>query len=289
MRVKGVTPFLVDLGGGKNLLFVKVETEGGPHGWGECYTQADRDASIVAHVEALARYLVGREAAHITHFVHMAYHDFAAKRGAHGFLERGERSRAGAAGTSRASATASRCTSSWAGPVASASASMPTAGTATAPRRLCEAGAGDGGARLHRAQVRPVSRAVAHPYPLEAEEQAVATVAAVREAVGPAVDLLIEVHRRLAPMHAVRIARAIEPYRPFWYEEPVSSTNLEALAECRRQIQHPHRDGRGALHARGVPPRLRAARRRHRQSRRLQLRRHHGAARHRPDGRAVAR
>ena len=85
MRVKGVTPFLVDLGGGKNLLFVKVETEGGPHGWGECYTQADRDASIVAHVEALARYLVGREAAHITHFVHMAYHDFAAKRGAMDF------------------------------------------------------------------------------------------------------------------------------------------------------------------------------------------------------------
>src|SRR4029453_17598027 len=32
MRVKGVTPFLVDLGGGKNLLFVKGETEGGPPG-----------------------------------------------------------------------------------------------------------------------------------------------------------------------------------------------------------------------------------------------------------------
>jgi len=73
----------------------------------------------------------------------------------------------------------------------------------------------------------------------EAEEQAVATVAAVREAVGPEVELLIEVHRRLAPMHAVRVARAMERYRPFWYEEPVSSTNLEALAECRRQIAIP--------------------------------------------------
>jgi len=73
----------------------------------------------------------------------------------------------------------------------------------------------------------------------EAEEQAVATVAAVREAVGPEVDLLIEVHRRLAPMHAVRIARAMERFRPFWYEEPVSSTNLDALAECRRQIAIP--------------------------------------------------
>jgi galactonate dehydratase len=73
----------------------------------------------------------------------------------------------------------------------------------------------------------------------EVEEKAVATVAAVREAVGPAIDLLIEVHRRLAPMHAVRVARELERFRPFWYEEPVSSTNLEALAECRRQIAIP--------------------------------------------------
>ena len=73
-----------DLGGGKNLCFVKVETDGGPHGWGECYTQADRDTSIVALVEAIGRYLVGRDASHITHFVHWAYHDWAAKRGAKG-------------------------------------------------------------------------------------------------------------------------------------------------------------------------------------------------------------
>src|SRR5438046_10390161 len=85
MKIRSVTPFLADLGGAKNLLFVKVETEGGPHGWGECYTQADRDASILAHVEGLARYLVGRDAAHITHFLHVAYPDFAAKRGAMDF------------------------------------------------------------------------------------------------------------------------------------------------------------------------------------------------------------
>ena len=85
MKLSRVTPFLADLGGGKNLCFVKVETDGGPHGWGECYTQADRDHAIVAHVEALARYLIGRDASHITHFLHWAYHDFAAKRGAMDF------------------------------------------------------------------------------------------------------------------------------------------------------------------------------------------------------------
>ena len=59
MKATAVTPFVVDPGYGKNWLFVKVETSDGLHGWGECYTQADRDQSIVAHVTQLARYLWG--------------------------------------------------------------------------------------------------------------------------------------------------------------------------------------------------------------------------------------
>ena len=66
----------------------------------------------------------------------------------------------------------------------------------------------------------------------EVEQEAVENVRAVREAVGPKVDLLVEVHRRLAPMHAVRIARMLEPFDPFWYEEPVSARDMGALAEC---------------------------------------------------------
>ena len=73
----------------------------------------------------------------------------------------------------------------------------------------------------------------------EAEQQVVETVRAVRDAVGPKVDLLIEVHRRLAPMHAVRVARSLEPFEPFWFEEPVSARDMGALAECRRDIRLP--------------------------------------------------
>ena len=40
-------------------------------------------------------------------------------------------------------------------------------------------------------------------------------------------------------MHAVRIARMMEEYQPFWYEEPVSARNLEALAACKRDIRLP--------------------------------------------------
>ena len=71
------------------------------------------------------------------------------------------------------------------------------------------------------------------------EHEAVACVKAVREAVGPDIDLLVEIHRRLAPIHAIRLARMMEEYQPFWYEEPVSARNLDALAEVRHSINLP--------------------------------------------------
>jgi galactonate dehydratase len=239
-RVSRVRPILADLGGSKNVLLVEVETEAGLHGWGECYTQADRDRSIAAHVEELARYLTGRDPAHITHFVHVAYHDFAAKRGAMDFW----------------SAVSGLEQALW--DIAGRRHGVPVhvlLGGACRARVRVYANGWYGGAHTpaeHAARAREtVARGFTalkfDPFPgpwrthigRDAEEEAVATVAAVREAVGPAVDLLIEVHRRLAPMHAIRIAQALEPFRPFWYEEPVSSTNLEALAECRRQIALP--------------------------------------------------
>ena len=73
----------------------------------------------------------------------------------------------------------------------------------------------------------------------ETERRAVQNVRAVREAVGPDIDLLIEIHRRLAPMHAVRLAREIEEFEPFWSEEPVLAENVDALAEAKHQIQIP--------------------------------------------------
>ena len=61
MNVTSVRTFFVDPGGSKNWLFVKVETDAGIHGWGECYTQADRDRAIEIHVQQLGRYLIGRD------------------------------------------------------------------------------------------------------------------------------------------------------------------------------------------------------------------------------------
>jgi galactonate dehydratase len=40
-------------------------------------------------------------------------------------------------------------------------------------------------------------------------------------------------------MHAVRIAKRIEPYRPFWFEEPVLAENIDALAAVKREVSIP--------------------------------------------------
>ena len=74
MKVTNIRTFLVCPGTGKNWLFVKVETDEGIHGWGECYTQADRDQAIEIHVHQLGRYLAGRSPFNIKHFIFMAYH-----------------------------------------------------------------------------------------------------------------------------------------------------------------------------------------------------------------------
>ena len=64
-------------------------------------------------------------------------------------------------------------------------------------------------------------------------------VAAVREAVGPNVDILIEVHARFNVYTAVHLANRIEKYNPFWFEEPVSQENVSEMKQVRSRINIP--------------------------------------------------
>ncbi len=68
---------------------------------------------------------------------------------------------------------------------------------------------------------------------------AIETVAAYREAVGDEVDLCIEVHRRLDPAEAIVLGRGIEPYRPFFFEDPIRPDNFDAMAEVAQKINIP--------------------------------------------------
>ena len=68
---------------------------------------------------------------------------------------------------------------------------------------------------------------------------AVEKVRAVREAVGPDVDVLIECHGRLSPESAIRFADAIVEYRPLWIEEPVPAHNPRSTRKVRAHSRVP--------------------------------------------------
>ena len=65
--------------------------------------------------------------------------------------------------------------------------------------------------------------------------KAVKCIAAVRDAVGDKVDLLIEGHGRFNIPTAVKIAKEIEPFKPMFFEEPVPPDNLDALREVKER------------------------------------------------------
>lgn len=64
--------------------------------------------------------------------------------------------------------------------------------------------------------------------------QALALVAAVREAVGDDIDIMIEAHDRFTVGTAVQIGKELLAFNPYWYEAPVQSTDVAALVEVAR-------------------------------------------------------
>ncbi|MGE5568983.1 MAG: mandelate racemase/muconate lactonizing enzyme family protein [Rhodospirillales bacterium] len=64
-------------------------------------------------------------------------------------------------------------------------------------------------------------------------------IRAVRDAVGPGVDLLIEGHSRFNTATAVQVAEAMAEFRPAWFEEPVPHLNIKAMAEVARRSPVP--------------------------------------------------
>ena len=61
------------------------------------------------------------------------------------------------------------------------------------------------------------------------EDLSISLVEAVREKVGASVDLMIEAHGRFSLSSALRIAERLAPFRPAWFEEPISHHNIPML------------------------------------------------------------
>ena len=79
-------------------------------------------------------------------------------------------------------------------------------------------------------------------------------IRAVREALGPDVDIAVDIHAQFfEPSRAVRVARAIEPYQPFWLEEPIRPENVDAMAKLAAHVSVPAGQRRVQLHQVRVP------------------------------------
>ena len=70
-------------------------------------------------------------------------------------------------------------------------------------------------------------------------EEAAAAFAALREAGGKDADIGIDFHGAISPATAKLLVKALEPYQPFFIEEPVQCQNVDAMAEIARGTHLP--------------------------------------------------
>lgn len=68
---------------------------------------------------------------------------------------------------------------------------------------------------------------------------AIEIIAAVRDAVGPHVDVLIEGHNRFSVHTALQFAEAMAPYKPTWFEAPVPPQRIADTVEVARRSPVP--------------------------------------------------
>ena len=255
MKITAVKDFVVHPGWRKNWIFVNIETDEGISGWGEAYSQYDRDQSVVAHIREMARYLAGRDPFHIKHFTQMMFDDFAARRGSMEFYS-------AVSGIEHAMwdvvgrATKQPVYNLLGGPYReklrvyangwSYKMSAPK-DFATAAEEVTKQG-------FSALKFDPLPRPWRTHIPLEHIKRAAEVLRAVRAAVGPKVDLLLDIHRRLAPMHAIELAKRLEEFEIYWLEEPCISDNLEAIAEVRRNTRIPIVTGESVYAKAGFRP-----------------------------------
>jgi len=237
MKIARIETFLFDPGLAKNLLFCRVETESGVHGWGEAYVTPGKEQVIEHLLQVMAKYMIGRSAHSIRHSAQVIFDDFAMRRASLDLL----------------SAWSAIEIAMW--DIVAKAAGQPLYNLLGGPSRErvkvyangWSSGTDPIEANLERAlKVKEAGFTALKwdPFPgpwrnfihREDEDHVVRYVRRMREALGPDFGLLVEVHRRLAPMHAIRIGRRLAEFDIGWYEEPCLCDNIELVAEVRRAM-----------------------------------------------------
>jgi galactonate dehydratase len=86
------------------------------------------------------------------------------------------------------------------------------------------------------------SMAVPETMPLEGLKPvryAEACVAAMRDAVGDGIDIMVDCHARPSPRMGLLFAKALEPYGLYFFEEPCWPETVDGIAEVQRAVSTP--------------------------------------------------
>ncbi len=70
-------------------------------------------------------------------------------------------------------------------------------------------------------------------------DKAVESFALLREAAGDDADIGIDFHGAISPQNAALLIKALEPYQPFFIEEPVNCQNVDVMADLARKTHLP--------------------------------------------------
>ncbi|HEY7493086.1 MAG TPA: mandelate racemase/muconate lactonizing enzyme family protein [Candidatus Tectomicrobia bacterium] len=78
-----------------------------------------------------------------------------------------------------------------------------------------------------------------HRSSAEWAEEAVRRVGAVRETVGPDVDLCVEIHRQMHPAESIALGRRLEQFHPFFYEDPMRPDSPARMGDVQEHCNVP--------------------------------------------------
>ena len=68
----------------------------------------------------------------------------------------------------------------------------------------------------------------------------------IRDAVGDDLEIGIGTHGQFSTAGAIRVAKILEEFNPFWFEEPVPPENIDEMGPCCRAYEHSDRNRRAA-------------------------------------------
>ncbi len=215
-------------------LFLKITTDDGTYGWGEPIVEG-RAATTAAAVTELSEYLIGKDPRNVEDLWQTMY------RG--GFYRGGEILMSAISGIEQAlwdikgkalgvpvyellggAVRDKMRVYSWVG------GDKPSDSAQAAKERIA-----NGYTALKMNAVSPLEW-IDTPAKID---KAAAHLAAVREAVGNDVQIGIDFHGRVHKGMAKVLVKALEPYNPMFFEEPVLAENNEALLELSRHTHIP--------------------------------------------------